>query len=448
MRRAACCPLVLAALLAPAAAGGRGGQWPSFRGPRATGIAEGYRTPLNWDAGAGKNVRWKTPIPGLSHSSPVVWGGRVFVASAVSERETDDLRVGLYGDITPARDNAAQRWNVYCLDRRSGRILWERTAHAGVPRVKRHPKATHANSTLATDGKHVVAFFGSEGLYCYDPRGRLLWSRDLGLLDSGFFLVPSAQWGFGSSPVLHGDLVIVQCDVQKGSFLAALRVKDGTDVWRTPRSDVPTWSTPTVVTEGGREQVVCNGWKHIGGYDLRTGRELWKLTGGGDIPVPTPVAGHGLIFITNAHGRMAPIYAIRAGAEGDITLQGGATSNAHIAWSTPRDGAYMQTPLVLGDFLYVCRDNGVLGCYEAKTGVRRYLERLSSGRSGFTASGVAADGKLYYPSEEGDVHVVAAGPEFQLLTVNPLGETCLASPAVSEGWLFFRTRRHVVAVGR
>src|SRR5262249_32755436 len=158
---------------------------------------------------------WKTPVPGLGHSSPIVWGDRVWVTSAISGKENPDLKVGLYGDITPVDDSTEHKWNVYCLDRKTGKVLWERTAHTGVPKIQRHPKSTHANPTMATDGKHVVASFGSEGLYCYDPEGKLLWKKDLGVLDSGYYLVPSAQWGSASSPVLFEDMVLVQCDIQK-----------------------------------------------------------------------------------------------------------------------------------------------------------------------------------------------------------------------------------------
>jgi outer membrane protein assembly factor BamB len=434
-------------LALPGLGGGDAGNWPSFRGAGGRGVAEGFATPITWDVEMGKGLAWRTPIPGLGHSSPVVWGDRVYVTTAVSGKD-DPLRVGLFGDIEPVEGDGEYRWKVLCLERKTGKLLWERTAHQGVPKVKRHSKSTHANSTPATDGRHVLAFFGSEGLYCYDREGKLLWKRDFGVLDSGYFQVPTAQWGFASSPVIRNDRVFIQCDVQKGSFVAALDLKDGRDVWRTPRSDVPTWSTPTVHEEGDRVQVICNGWKHIGGYDARTGKELWKLAGGGDIPVPTPVVGGGLIYITNAHGRMAPIYAVRTTAEGDISLQGAESSNAHVAWSIHREGAYMQTPIVHDGLLYVCRDNGVLSCYDAKTGERRYQERLGEvGRTGYTASGVLADGKLYYTSENGDVHIIQAGATFKRLGTATLGETCLSSPAVSRGLLLFRTRSHLVALG-
>jgi outer membrane protein assembly factor BamB len=422
-------------------------DWPSFRGAYARGVADGAPAPLTWDVPGGKHMRWRVPVAGLGHSSPIVWGQQVCTASAVSGQPSPELKVGLYGDITSVVDATPHRWLVMCFDKRTGKTLWERTAHTGVPKVKRHTKSTHASSTLATDGRHIVAFFGSEGLFAYDMNGNEIWKKEFGLLDSGFFMVPDAQWGFASSPVIHDNRVIVQADVQKGSFIAALDVATGREIWRTPRHDVPTWSSPAVVTAGGQTQIVANGWKHIGGYDFATGAELWRMTGGGDIPVPTPIVAHDLIFITNAHGKMAPIYAVRPTARGDVTLKEGETANAHIAWSYVRDGGYMQTPLVYDNLLYVCRDNGVLSVFDAKTGQRHYQTRLADGKTGFSASAVASSGRIYFTSEEGDVYVIKAGTAFEQLAVNPLGEVAMATPAISEGVMFFRTRSHLLAVG-
>ncbi len=437
-------------LIIPVAAedsGRKGVNWPSFRGLDARGISEGFPAPVRWDAVKNENIRWKTPIPGLGHSSPVVWEDRVFITTAISGQAKALLKVGLYGDIKPVDDASAHTWKVICLDKKTGKILWEQVAHSGVPKIKRHPKSTHANSTAATDGRRVIAFFGSEGLYCYDMQGRLLWKKDLGVLDAGFFMVPDAQWGTASSPVIHDSMVLIQADVQKDSFIAAFDIRDGKEVWRIPRNDVPTWSTPTVHRTPAGEQLIVNGFRHVGGYDFRTGKELWRMKGGGDIPVPTPVVAHELIFITNAHGSMAPIFAVRLNAAGDISLQGDELANSYIAWSQKREGAYMQTPLVYGDYLYNCRDNGILSCYVATTGERKYQVRLADGRTGFSASAVASDGKVYYTSEDGDINVVKAGPEFEVLATNPMGEACMATPAISEGMLFFRTQEHLVAVG-
>lgn len=421
-------------------------HWPSFRGPGASGIAEGKAMPVSWDVETGTNVRWKIDIPGLSHSSPVVWGDRLFVTAAVSSEGNAELRVGLYGDIKPVDGKPVHDWKVFCFDTNSGEIIWERTAHTGVPVMKRHTKSTHANSTPATDGKHVVAFFASEGLYCYDMEGELLWKKDVGPLDSGFYMVRTAQWGFASSPVIHDGKIILQIDVQEDSFLAALDVKTGEEIWRTARDDVPTWSTPTVHSVGGQARILINGYRHTGGYDLRTGEEVWFLEGGGDIPVPTPFVAHDLIFMHSAHGRYSPIYAIREDARGEITLADGATSNDAIVWSVGRGGAYMSTSIVYGDYLYNCAGNGRLTCYDAKTGEVVYEERLGGTGVAFSASPVASDGKLYFPSEEKGIFVVEAGPEFNVLAQNGVGDVCMASPAISDGTLYLKTQHFLIAV--
>lgn len=423
----------------------KGVNWPSFRGQYAKGIAGDYSTPVSWDIDTSKNIKWKTPIPGLAHSSPVIWEDRVIVTTAVGEKGDPELKVGLYGNVESAEDGAVHQWKVYCLDKKTGRILWEKTAHKGIPKVKRHPKATHANSTPATDGKHVVAFFGSEGLYCYDMNGKLMWKKDFGLLDSAFFQVPSAQWGFASSPVIHEGIVVVQCDALNTAFLAALDIKSGNERWRTVRDDVPTWSTPTIHVGDKTTQIIVNGFKHIGGYDFYTGKELWKISGGGDIPVPTPVVAHGLVFINSAHGRLSPIYAIKLDSEGDISLTEEKTSNECVVWSVRRGGAYMQTPLIYGDFLYNLQWNGSLSCFRAQTGELIYRKQLRN-MTGFSASGVASDGKLYFSSEEGDVFVVKAGPDFEILATNSMKDECMATPAISEGTLYFRTHHYLVAV--
>ena len=438
------CSLALAQSSESAKPAARSSHWPSFRGDRATGVADGVPTATEWDVASGKGIAWKTPVPGLAHSSPVVWGDRVFLTTAVRKEGEAELKVGLYGDIQPVADEGEHLFQVLCLDKKDGKILWTQTAFDGSPRYPRHTKGSFAASTPATDGEHVVAFFGTEGLYAYDFAGKLLWKKDMGDLDSGYYMVPAASWGFASSPVIHEGLVLVQCDVQKGSFLAALDVGDGKEVWRVTRDEVPTWSSPTVDVREGRAQVICNGYKHIGGYDLKTGKELWKLEGGGDIPVPTPIVAGDLVYITNAHGQMAPILGIDANAKGELSLD--PEKSEFMRWSELRKGNYMQTPLVYGEFLYCCNDSGILTCLDAASGEEVYRQRLGSGRSGFTSSGVAADGKLYFASEEGEVFVVKEGFEFEQLAQNDLGEECMASPAISDGMLLYRTRGQLIAI--
>jgi outer membrane protein assembly factor BamB len=426
-------------------------HWPSFRGEHANGIAEG-RTAVSWNAdaaaGAQKNIRWKTPIPGLAHSSPVVWGGRVFVTTAISSEGEAPLKVGLYGSGDSANDNSTQKWVVYCLDKKTGKVLWERVARESKPRTRRHTKATHANSTPAVDGKRVIAFFGSEGVYAYDLNGKLLWSKDLGAFDVG----PQGyeyQWGTASSPVLFEDQLILQCDQKKGSFLAVFSAADGRELWRVGRDGVSnhSWATPAVVRAAGRTQVVCNGWPYIAGYALADGKELWRLKSEGDIPAPTPVLGGGLIYVTNAHGGGAPLYAIHPDALGDITPTAGQRTSAGLAWSEPRNGAYMQTPVIARGVVYSCSDRGVLKAYDAVTGKLHYTQRLGEGATGFSSSPVLVDRKLYFAGEEGEVYVVKEGIAFELLGKNLLGEIAMATPAVSGNTLYYRTRGHVIAIG-
>ncbi len=395
----------------------------------------------------GRGVQWKTPVSGLGHSSPVIWGRQLCVTTARSGKADAGLRLGLYGDIASVTDDTEHTWLLTCMDKRDGTVLFEKTIHTGVPVIKRHTKATHANSTLATDGTHLIAMLGSEGVYAYDMQGTLKWKKDLGVLDSGYFVVPAAQWGFASSPVIHEGRIIIQADVQKNSFLAAFDVATGREIWRTARQDVPTWSTPTIHIVGGRTQIVVNGWRHMGAYDFETGAEIWKLKSvGGDIPVPVPVVGHGFVYLTSAHGPGAPVFAIREAAAGDISLAADQTSNTHVAWSSPRDGAYMISPVLYQGLLYVSKNNGVFNVFDARTGDRIYQQRLGDGTTGFTASLVAADGKVYFTSEDGDVYVVKAGREYELLAKNPLGDYAMATPAISEGTLYFRTGKSVVAI--
>ncbi len=422
-------------------AGAADGNWPSYRGPNARGVVEGAHLPTTWDGEAGINLLWKTAIPGLGHSSPVVWGDRVYVTTAVLESGEAGLRVGLYGDIASANDKGPVQWLLLALDRNSGDVLWQREIHKGVPTIQRHTKSTHANATPAVDGEHLAVMLGSEGLFLYDLNGNLLWKKDLGTLDSGFYLVATAQWGWASSPLIHEGRVIIQADVQGDSFLAAFDLQTGDEIWRTSRDEVPTWSTPIVAPRGDGFQIVVNGWKHIGGYDFASGRELWKMAGGGDIPVPTPVLSGNLVVITSAHGTARPIYAIRLDAEGDIQ------DTEYVAWQQERAGNYMQTPIVVHGIGYFCFDNGILSAYEMESGELLYKQRLGSGRSGFSGSAVADADKLFFTSEDGDTYVVATGREYRELAVNELGETFMSTPAITGNTLLLRGRSHLFAFG-
>jgi outer membrane protein assembly factor BamB len=422
-------------------------NWPSFRGPNATGIADGQDPPAAWDATKSVNVRWKTAIPGLGHSSPVVWGDRVFVTTAISSDPKSEFTPGAAEQFEPAKDVSPHTWRVYCLDKRTGKILWERTAHQGVPKSKRHPTSSQANSTPATDGQRLAVFFGSEGLFAYDYNGKLLWKQDVGIINPGFHLDPDFEWGAGSSPILYKNLVILQCDNQKDSFLAAYDLRDGKPVWRVPRDEPPSWGTPAVHTGRARPELVANG-RIIRGYDPLTGKELWRLATKADVTVGTPVVAGDLIFITDGWMNQ-PFHVIHPGATGDISLKDGALSNDYVAWSKNRGGQwYIQTPIVYADLLYTVSQNGILACYNAKTGERHYYERLGGKGGGYTASPVAADGKLYFTSQDGEIFVVKTGPKYELLAANPMGEVCMATPAISEGMIFVRTQKHLYGIGK
>jgi outer membrane protein assembly factor BamB len=420
--------------------------WPSFRGPSGSGVADGQQPPLTWDVKTGANVRWKTPVPGLGHSSPVVWGDRVFLTTAVGGDPDPKVRTGNYGDPDSVNDTSKHAWQVVCLNRATGKVLWTRTAFEGVPKIKRHLKGSQANCTPATDGKRVVACFGPEGLYCYNFQGKLLWKRDLSSIDSSFAIDRQYEWGFGSSPVIHDGLVILQCDLSKDSFIAAYRLEDGSRAWLTPRDEIPSWSSPVVWRNRRRVELVTNAAQYARGYDPATGKELWRLAKKSEVTIPMPVLGCELVYITSGNRPIQPIFAVRPGAAGDISLGPSETQNEHIAWSKKRGGPYMTTPLVYGRYLYACSNAGMLTCYQADTGKEVYKERL--GGVSYTASPVAADGRLYFASEQGAVRVVKAGPKFELLAVNELGDVCMATPAISGGTLFVRSQHFLFALGR
>lgn len=427
-------------------------HWPAFRGAGAAGIGSGA-PPVTWDVEEGTHVRWKTKIPGLGHSSPIVWGDRIFLTTAISSSGNEEIRTGLTGDVSVIEDDVEHTWKVLAVDHHSGEILWERVAGTAVPQSDRHFKATQANSTAVTDGTHVVAVFPTIGLVCYDVEGNLKWKKNLGPLDAGWFYDPSYGWGFSSSPILFEDLVILQADVQEGGFVAAWRLEDGKQVWRTERDDVPGFSTPNLFETADGTQLVTNG-SVIRAYDPRTGKELWRLGPNSELPIATPVMVPGstegpeddLVIVTAGYPPVRPIYAVRPGARGDISLEDGpGGSSEAVAWSANRGGAYMPTPLVYGDLFYLVHPNARMVVYDADTGEEVYKTRFSKGGT-FTGSPVAADGRLYIPTEEGQIYVVKAGPQYEELAINDMGEVVMATPAISEGTLFVRSLHHLWAL--
>jgi len=428
------------------AAAGEDGNWPSFRGAHAAGVADKQRLPEKWDGAKGENIAWRAEIPGLAHSSPVVWGNRVFVTTAVSSAGQATFKPGLYGAGTASEDQSVQQWKVLALDKRTGKLLWEATAYEGTPREKRHIKATYANATPATDGRYVVAFFGSQGLHAFTMDGKKVWSADLGRLDVGAYDAPDYEWGTASSPIIHKNLVIVQCDTQKEDFLVALDIRSGKEVWRAKREELPSWGTPTVYPGKARTELITNASNYVRSYDPATGKELWRLGPTSQITAPTPVYQGDLIVVASGRRPTKPIYVIRAGANGDISLAGEATSNEHVVWSVKGRGSYMPTPLIYGEYLYVLNNDGVFDCYELRSGKEVYRQRIPHQGSGFSGSPVAADGKIYLPSEDGDMFVIRAGAQFEVLARNPIGELLMSTPALSEGTMFVRAERHLYAI--
>jgi outer membrane protein assembly factor BamB len=424
------------------------GTWPSFRGPEASGVSDGQNIPDKWDPKTGENVLWRTPIPGLAHSSPVVWGNRIYVTTAVSSDAKANFRPGLYGDGDASKDRSLHRWMIYAIDRKKGKIVWERLAHQGEPIEKRHIKSTYANSTPATDGRIVVAWFGSQGVYAYDVSGRFLWKVDIGRIDLGAYDLPSYEWGPASSPIIWNNLVILQCDTQADSFLLALNAATGETVWKTAREELPSWGTPTIVTTSTGPQLVTNASNYIRGYDPNTGKELWRLGGSSKITAPTPIFAEDLFVVVSGRGPERPIFVVKPNARGDITLSDGKSTSDTVVWSMKGRGSYMPTPLVYNGNLYVLNNNGLLDAYNLKTGKELYRERLKLVGSGFSASPVAADGKLYLSNEDGEILVIGAGEKFNHISTNSMGELLMATPALSEGVMYVRSSSSLFAIGR
>ncbi len=415
-------------------------QWPSFRGFHASGVMDKMNLPEVWHARTGKGIRFKVAIPGLAHSSPIIWGDRLILTTAASSIADPTFKPGLYGAGTAAVDRSVHEWMVLCLDRRTGKMIWQKTAAKGKPRDKRHIKATYANSTPATDGKHIVAFFGSEGLFGFDMAGKFLWKKDLGRLDVGAYDQPSYEWGSAGSPVLWKGKVFMQCDTQGDSFVAAFDANTGKEIWRTQRDELSSWGTPTI-WPGKIPELITNGSNFIRGYNPETGKELWRLGGSSKITAPTPVFSGNRIIVASGRHPERPIFCLHAGGRGNLT------DSKHVAWQNRR-GPYMPTPLIYRGKVYSLNNNGLIGCYDLKTGKEYYFERIRHRGNGFSASPVAADGKIYCAGEDGLVFVVQAGETFKLLATNFIGEPLMATPALSDGVMYLRGTRTLFAVGK
>lgn len=417
------------------------GDWPQWRGPSGQGISTEKNLPTTWTAT--KNIKWKTPIEGRGHSSPIVWGKKIFLTTALDGEVVPGRTPGVTHKMSDGSDfvhpdavgaDLKHTFKVICLDRETGKILWERVAYEGPVHDSRHKKASFASSTPATDGKYVFAFFGSEGLYAYDMNGKLMWKQDLGKLGT-------ASVGYGVSPILYGNLVIMQCDESGfNSFIAAFDKKTGKEVWRAPRKVDVTWSTPVLVKAGKRTELVASAAEAIVSYDPLTGKELWRHKGLESNAVNTPVVSNDMVVITSGYPKKITL-ALRGGGSGDVT------GSKQLIWSYDKGTAYVPSPILYGDYLYLMAGNGTLTCLDAKTGKVAYEGGRVPKPIPFTASPVAYEDKVLITSEEGETFMVKAGPKHEIIGTNSVGEPVFASPAIADGNIFIRGVNHLFAIG-
>jgi len=417
-------------------------NWPQWRGPMGSGISNEKNLPGEW--GADKNIRWKTPLPGRGHSSPVVWGNRIFLTTDIEgdivpgAKAVQHVRKGeVWVHPDSVSGNRKHTLKVLCLDRDTGKILWEQIAYEGTVLDDRHRKNTYASGTPVTDGKLVYAFFEAEGLYCYDFAGKLIWKTSVGKISK-------VGMGPGTSPVLFENLVILQCDLEDGgpdlSFISAVDKRTGKEVWRVKRSHRKTHATPLIVRSGNRTELVANGWETVVAYDPATGKELWHCDGVRGWGIPSPVANNDMVFVSAGYpGKRA--MGIKLGASGDLT------GTPNLVWSYDKGTAYVTSPILYDDYLYLVSDKGILTCIDAKTGALQYEGGRVPVPATFSASAVAFDGKIFLTSEDGDTFVIKAGPKHEVLATNSLGEPVYASPAIADGMLFIRGEKTLYCIG-
>ncbi len=468
----------------------RAQSWPQWRGPEASGLAPEKRLPAEW--GQDKNIAWKVALPGKGWSQPIVWGNKIFVTTAVTENQVkpeagnfnpvaiadgptssssgfrgppgpggpdglrgpggpgapDDSRgpggsggFRGFGPPPPPPDKLYS-WKLICLDGVTGNILWEKTACEGKPRATVNQNNTYASETPATDGEHVIAYFGNTGLYCYDVSGNLVWSKDLGVYPM------QLGWGTGSSPLLYGGRVFIQCDNDQKSFLVALDKKTGNELWRVDRNEKSNWSTPYIWKNKQQTELITAGGSKLQSYNPENGQILWEMSGAGRNSL-TPVGDQELLYadsVDRMMGGRGPIVAIRAGASGDISLKEGETSNTFVAWSNQLRTFRVASPLLYEGCLYMLdQQRGQVRCYDAKTGKENYSERIE-GAKGFTSSPWGNDGKVFCLDETGVTVVLKAGPKLEVLATNKLDEMFWSSVAVMDESLLLRGVDHLYCI--
>jgi outer membrane protein assembly factor BamB len=404
------------------------GNWPQFRGDGG-GISTETGIPVQWSAAS--NVAWRTPLPGPGHSSPIVWGDRIFLTAF------REFPGGSWSITRSMMNMIAQGVSVkgellvVALDRRSGKVIWERVVAARTIE-EIHPTNYPASPTPVTDGTHVYAYFGSYGLVAFDLAGAKVWEKPLGPFPN--------EWGSASSPVLHGDALILNCDTDGDDFLLSVDKATGRTLWQVKRDSTRAWPTPAIWTVNGQDQIVVSGSERVIAYDAANGSEIWRVDGMSTWVSPTPIIAQGLLFVTSSGQGGNVTMAIRPGGRGNITA-------THVAWQNGRAATYVSSPIVVGAYLYTVKGGGVMTCLDAKSGQLMWQVRVP-GSGDYYASPVAVDNRIYVISEEGVVSVVAAKPAFELLGSTELGERTMASPAVSGGQMFIRTDTHLWAIGR
>jgi outer membrane protein assembly factor BamB len=418
-------------------------NWPGFRGPGARGLGEdGKGLPDQWSAT--ENVAWKTDIAGRGWSSPVVWGNSIFVTTVVNSGQSEEPKKGLYfGGDRPKPPTTEHVWKAMCLDLDTGKVRWERQIHQGVPQASMHIKSSFASETAVTDGQRVYFCFGNLGLFCFDFEGNEVWRRDIQPRKT------RAGWGAAASPVLHEGRLYYCYDNEEESFIVALDCKSGSEIWKKLRDEKSNWSTPYIWQHDGKAEIVTPGTGQVRSYDLE-GNVLWSLKGMSSITIATPFQVDDLLYVSSGYvmDPKRPVYAIKPGANGDISLTEGQKNNQFIAWSQPQAAPYNPSTLVYNQRLYVLYDRGTLGCLNAKDGSEVYKMKRLQGGSSFTTSPWAYDGKVFCLSEEGKTVVVKAGDEFEILHTNSLAEDDMgmASPAIVGDRLIIRTSARIYCI--
>ena len=421
-RRHALAGLVLAlGFAAFVAAAGAPDGWARWRGPNDDGMARSD-APLQWSDK--ERVAWKAPVPGRGHSSPVVWGDRIFLTTAVPTGSAS------------AGPQPEHRFMVLAYERKTGKLLWEKVARVATPHEGHHAQyGSFASNSPVTDSRHVIAFFGSRGVYCYTHDGQLVWEKDFGIK-----MEMLRAFGEGVAPALDGNTLVLLFDHERDSFLVALDKNTGRELWRTPRPPGTSWAGPLITPVSGRKQVIVSATKFAAGYDLENGKLIWQATGLGRNTIPSPVVADGIAVLMSGY-QQPNLLAIRLGREGDLT------GTDAILWQNQRGNSYTPSPVLHDGKLYVLTDNGTLSCFDVKTGKTYYLQERLPKTYSFKSSPVGANGKLYLATESGDIVVVRMGEKFEVLATNTLADQMfIATPAIIDGEIYLRGQNTLFCV--